>query len=83
MDFCTKTNKVKLNPSDTRILTEASHKLLHIGKLDADNSAGVGTDAKKICTDIDALLVKMVLPGVRAAKKDAESAPVSDAKKKA
>ena len=73
MDFCTKTNKVKLNPSDTRVLTEASHKLLHIGRLDADNTAGVGADAKKICADIEALLVKMVLPGVRAAKKEADA----------
>lgn len=82
MDFDTNANKVKLNPSDTRTLTEASHKLLHIGRIDADNGAGVGADAKKISVEIDALLVKMVLPGVRAAKKAAEAAQVGDKKSK-
>lgn len=81
MDFCTKTNKVKLNPSDTRILTEASHKLLHIGRLDVDNSAGVGIAAKEICQRIEDLLVEMILPRVRAAKKEAETASVADKKK--
>lgn len=79
MDFDTKSNKIKLNPSDARILTEASHKLLHIGRLDADNAAGVGEDAKQIIKAIDNLLVKMVLPGVRASKNKADAA-VADKK---
>lgn len=80
MDICTKTNKIKLNPSDARVLGEAVHKLRHIGRLDFDNVLGVGNDAKAICEEVNHLLVKMILPGAQAAKKASATTPVATKK---
>lgn len=77
MDFDTKQNKVKFNQSDVRVLTEASAKFKHIRKLDPDNSAAVGLIAVQIAVEIDEFLNLVVVPGVRAAKKAAQAAPVA------